>query len=348
MKRRSKIALLAASIVLGWAGWRGLNVLLYSAAPRTASRAKGEKIMEPKVKKSQEEWKKELSPEAYRMMFQCGTERPFSGPYNDFWEAGTYRCAACGAELFASGTKYEHGTGWPSFTDALHPDELVYLEDHSFGLDRIEVRCAGCGAHLGHVFDDGPAPSGKHYCINSAVLTFVPAPSAAEAAGKAAEKSGPQTETATFAAGCFWGVEYKFGQVPGVLSTAVGYSGGTVKNPTYEEVCTDTTGHAESVRVTFDPSRIGYEELVRKFFGFHDPTQLNRQGLDVGTQYRSVIFTHSEDQRKTAERVRDELVRDKAFMNRIATEIKPVGEFYEAEEYHQKYYQKNKRGACAF
>jgi peptide methionine sulfoxide reductase msrA/msrB len=340
-----KIAVLAISLMLGWAGWTGLNALMSPGpgAPDFRAAMNGEGQMTKKVEKTKEDWKKELTPAQYKVMIQCGTERPFSGRYNDFYEAGTYHCAACGELLFASETKYDHGTGWPSFTSAADTSAVEFKNDDSLGMRRIEVRCASCGAHLGHIFDDGPGPNKTHYCINSIALDFRPASWTAET------KKGPALPaTATFAAGCFWGVESKFSQVPGVLSTTVGYTGGRTKNPTYEEVCTDRTGHAEAVRVTFDPTVISYEDLVRKFFGFHDPTQLNRQGPDRGTQYRSVIFYHDEAQLAAAEKVKAEFDASKAFRKRIVTEITPASEFTKAEEYHQKYYEKNKIKSCAF
>ncbi|ROH86427.1 peptide-methionine (S)-S-oxide reductase [Stagnimonas aquatica] len=153
------------------------------------------------------------------------------------------------------------------------------------------------------------------------------------------------TEKATFAAGCFWGVEYKFGRRPGVLSTAVGYEGGQLAQPTYKQVCTDRTGHAEVVELRFDPAQTSYEALVRYFFEMHDPTTLNRQGEDVGTQYRSVIFTHSEAQQAVAERVRAELDAGH-FAGRIVTRIEPAATFWPAEEYHQKYGEKHPNLAC--
>lgn len=313
--------------------------------------------MPKKVKRTDAEWKEILSPEAFRVMREGRTERPFSGSYNDFWEEGLYACAGCGAPLFRSDAKYDHGTGWPSFTLPVDEKNLVYRDDFSLIVKRIEVRCASCGAHLGHVFDDGPEPTFLHYCINSAALNFVPAGKDEPVArrgtaggparpGKKGEMAAavPEpgvTEKATFAAGCFWGVEHKLGNVPGVLATVVGYTGGRTPDPTYETVCTGKTGHAEAVEVVFDPARTSYEELVRRFFGIHDPTQVNRQGPDVGTQYRSAIFTHGEEQRRTAEKVMAEIRAGGTLFAPLATELAEAGVFYPAEDYHQKYFEKH-------
>lgn len=147
--------------------------------------------------------------------------------------------------------------------------------------------------------------------------------------------------TAIFAAGCFWHVEHAFRQVEGVRDVECGYTGGHVENPGYREVCTGTTGHAEAVRVEFDPDRVGYDELLRVFWDCHDPTQVNRQGPDIGTQYRSAIFVLDEDQREAAERSRNEQAWSGRHQRRIATEIVPAGPFYRAEEYHQRYFEKN-------
>jgi len=360
MKPSVKLAILALSIFLGWAGWTGLNALLRGDPAASnygaATAVPGEHTMPKKINKSDTDWKQALTPEQYNVMRKRGTERAFTGKYDNFYEPGTYVCAGCGTPLFSSRTKYDHGTGWPSFTEAVEPANVEFLDDHSFFMHRVEVRCAACGAHLGHVFDDGPAPTGKHYCINSVSLDFTPGdPASDQPASKPEKGSGktktaplPKTEVATFAAGCFWGVEYKFGQVKGVLGTTVGYTGGLTANPTYEDVCSNTTGHAEAVRVTFDPSVVAYEDLVREFFGFHDPTQLNRQGPDHGRQYRSAIFYHNEEQREIAERVKTELNQSGAFKKPIVTEIVSAPRFFKAEEYHQKYYQKNKLKSCAF
>jgi peptide methionine sulfoxide reductase msrA/msrB len=294
----------------------------------------GDKTMVKKVEKTDEQWKNILTPEQYRVMRKSGTERPFSGKYNDHYEDGVYYCAACGTPLFRSETKYDHGTGWPSFSAPIDENNIEYLEDNSLSMKRTEVRCAVCGAHLGHLFDDGPAPTYKHYCINSVSLDFKK---------QGSEKSAESTETAIFSAGCFWGVEYKFRQVKGVLSTEVGYTGGHVQNPSYKQVCTDKTGHAEAVKVTFDPTLVSYEELLKVFFRIHDPTQLNRQGPDVGTQYRSAIFYLNEAQKEAAEKTLQQLEKSGRLSKNIVTEIVPASEFYRAEEYHQQYYEKIKK-----
>jgi peptide-methionine (S)-S-oxide reductase len=153
-------------------------------------------------------------------------------------------------------------------------------------------------------------------------------------------------ETATFAAGCFWGVEAAFRQVPGVVDTAVGYTGGSVPNPTYEDVCTDRTGHAEAVRVEFDPARVTYDRLLDVFWENHDPTTKNRQGPDVGAQYRSAIFFHDAEQEKTASESKDRLEKSGRYRRPVVTEIVPAKEFWQAEEYHQRYLEKRGLAHC--
>jgi peptide methionine sulfoxide reductase msrA/msrB len=249
-----------------------------------------------------------------------------------FFEVGTYSCAACGAPLFNSETKFDHGCGWPSFSAAVDNKSVEFHTDNSMLMKRVEVRCATCGSHLGHVFEDGPAPTGDRFCINSAAMDFKPAE---------AEKLNQQT-IATFAAGCFWGVEHNFRQIEGALSTRVGYTGGDVKNPAYNLVCTGKTGHAESVEITFDPSVVSYKELLELFFSLHDPTQKNRQGPDIGTQYRSVIFYHSLSQKEEAEAFIKEVEGSKRFRRPIATKVASADVFYQAEDYHQDYYEKLK------
>ena len=286
-----------------------------------------------KIQRTEKEWEEVLTPEQFRVLREGGTERPFSGEYNDYYEKGVYSCGACGTPLFASETKYDHGTGWPSFTAPIDESRLELRPDRSHGMIRTEVRCAVCGSHLGHVFNDGPAPTGEHYCINSAALKFRPA-------GPLEAAKEERTETAIFAAGCFWGVEEKFSQIQGVVSTRVGYTGGHTKDPTYQKVCSDTTGHAESVEVVFDPAQVTYSRLLAAFFEFHDPTQINRQGPDVGSQYRSAIFFLNETQKKAALEAIARLESSGRYGRPIATQVLPATEFYPAEEYHQKYLKK--------
>jgi peptide methionine sulfoxide reductase msrA/msrB len=286
-----------------------------------------------KIRKTDNEWKDILTPEQYRVLRQAGTERPFTGKYNDLYEEGVYSCGACGRPLFGSKTKYDHGSGWPSFTAPLDETRLEYREDRSHGMIRTEVRCAACGSHLGHVFDDGPAPTRRHFCINSIALGLKPA-------GRAEEMKQEGTETAVFAAGCFWGVEDEFRRIKGVLSTRVGYTGGHTKDPTYQKVCSDTTGHAESTEVVYDPKVVTYAELLDAFFRFHDPTQVNRQGPDTGTQYRSAVFYQNERQKKAALEAIAKLNASGQYDRPIATQVLPASEFYQAEDYHQKYYEK--------
>jgi peptide methionine sulfoxide reductase msrA/msrB len=352
MPRTARLAILAAAVFIALAGWKGIDAWLGSSPVSRIPHVSGGISMAPKVVKTEKEWKESLTPEQFKVMRQCGTEPPFSGKFNNHDEKGTYVCAACGAPLFKSDAKYDHGTGWPSFTAPAGEESIELREDRSFLMKRTEVRCSSCGAHLGHVFHDGPAPTFEHYCINSAALDFSAWPGAEKGPGKRGQAAPPDPkapgkfEMATFAAGCFWGVEDAFRKVKGVTDAAVGYTGGKTKNPTYSQVCTDRTGHAEAVRVVFDPAVVGYEELVRYFFKIHDPTEIDRQGPDVGTQYRSVIFTHGEAQREIALRIIEELNASGAYVKPIATGIVPAGEFTRAEEYHQRFNEKHPLRAC--
>jgi len=253
-----------------------------------------------------------------------GTEKPFSGEYDDFGESGTYLCRQCGLPLFRSQTKFHSGCGWPSFDEEIK--NAVILETDADGM-RTEILCSRCHAHLGHVFtgESFTAKNTRH-CVNSLSLDFV------------SDLTVKDTEEAIFAAGCFWGVEYYFKKLPGVLKTEVGYSGGQKKNPTYEEVCSGTTGNYEAIRVVYDPSKISYEELTKYFFEIHDPTQTNGQGPDIGAQYLSVIFYYDEVQRKIAQSLVNEL---ENAGYKIATKIAPVSIFWRAENYHQDYYTNN-------
>lgn len=312
---------------------------------------------------SDNDLKKKLTPIQYRVTQQCGTEPPFQ---NEFWnnkKPGIYVDVVSGEPLFGSEDKFDSGTGWPSFTKPLKEDNIVEDVDNSHNMRRVEVKSKIARSHLGHVFDDGPKPTGMRYCINSASLRFVPAEDLEkEGYGqymsqfkkdgsenesiKASQKDDSNYELATFAAGCFWGVESAFKQVKGVIETTVGYTGGTVPNPSYRGVCTGITGHAEAVLIKYDPKIVSYEELLSLFWRIHDPTTPNRQGPDVGTQYRSAIFYHNELQKKAAEESKKEFDRSGAYINKATTEIVPASNFYEAEEYHQDYFEKQGGGSC--
>jgi peptide methionine sulfoxide reductase msrA/msrB len=267
-----------------------------------------------------------LTPEEEQVILYKGTEMPFTGKYDKFDSVGTYVCKRCNAPLYRSNDKFDAHCGWPSFDDEI-PGAVKRIPDPD-GI-RTEIVCANCGAHLGHVFiGEGLTPKNTRHCVNSISLKFIPAQ----------VTNTVKTEQAIFAGGCFWGVEYFLQKDKGVISTEVGYIGGHTDNPTYREVCSHTTGYAEAVRVTFDPAKTSYEELARLFFDIHDPTQVNRQGPDIGDQYRSEIFYLNDNQKRDAEKLIDKL-RVKGY--NVATKIEKAGKFWRAEDYHQHYYEHN-------
>lgn len=304
------------------------------------------------AKASDDELRSRLTKTQYNVTQRDGTEPPFRNEYWNNHEAGIYVDVVSGEPLFSSIDKFDSGTGWPSFTRPLEPANIVTKSDRKFFVVRTEVRSKNADSHLGHVFDDGPPPTGLRYCMNSASMRFVPV-DRLEAEGYGEYKSlfekRPPTDPAnlkkaTLAGGCFWGVEELIRQLPGVVETAVGYTGGDVPNATYELVKSGRTGHAESIEVTYDPARISYEEILEFFFKMHDPTTANRQGNDVGSQYRSAIFYHDEEQRAAAERVKQKVEASRAWKRPLVTEIVPAKPFWSAEDYHQDYLQKNPGG----
>lgn len=266
-----------------------------------------------------------LTPAEERIIVNKGTEPPFSGRFDKFNQTGIFVCRRCNAALYRSGDKFDSGCGWPSF-DAEIPGAVKRLPDPDG--QRIEIECAHCGGHLGHVFTgERLTPRNTRHCVNSLSLDFVP------------EADIPKRfERAIFAGGCFWGVEYFLQKAPGVIRTLVGYAGGKTANPSYEQVCQHTTGHAESVEVYYDPLQTSFEKLTRLFFEIHDPTQVDRQGPDVGDQYRSSIFYVNDTQKRTAEKLIKEL---EANGYKVVTRVEPALTFWPGELYHRDYYLKN-------
>ena len=269
---------------------------------------------------------KSLPSDVLHIISNKSTEHPFTGEYNNFDQIGTYLCRQCGLALFRSNSKFVAACGWPSF-DAEIPGAVKKQRDSDNV--RTEILCTRCNGHLGHIFQgESYTEKNTRYCVNSLSLDFVTNKNI---------KDTKDTEEAIFAAGCFWGVEYFFKKLPGVLKTEVGYTGGHTDFPSYEEVCTGNTGHVESIRVIYDSEKISYDDLVRYFFEIHDPTQENGQGPDIGAQYLSIIFYYNDAQKNTAQTLIHQL-QEKNY--RIVTKVLPVSIFQRAETYHQDYYEK--------
>jgi peptide methionine sulfoxide reductase msrA/msrB len=291
----------------------------------------------PTINKTDEEWKKELSKEQYYILREKGTEAPYTGKLLLNKEKGVYKCAACGNELFTDDMKFDSHCGWPSFDREIAGGKIKTQVDKSHGMIRTEIMCARCGGHLGHLFDDGPTETGQRYCVNSLSLEFV----SANDSKAPAPATNSSIDTVVLGGGCYWCVEAVYQLLDGVIKVESGFSGGSVKNPSYKEVCTGSTGHAEVVQITYDKTKTSFAEILKVFFTVHDPTTLNRQGGDIGTQYRSVIFYRNEEQKKEAESIVSALNKENVYGKPVVTEISKFDKFYKAEDYHQNYYNQN-------
>jgi peptide methionine sulfoxide reductase msrA/msrB len=278
-----------------------------------------------RIEKSEKEWKALLTDEQFRVTRLKGTERAGSGEFCERHEPGLYGCVCCGTPLFDSREKFDSGSGWPSFTQSVKDNSIKYEKDSSYGMIRMEVMCNTCDAHQGHAFPDGPEPSGLRYCINSASMKLL--------------NSVQLEETLILGNGCFWCTEAVFQRIKGVSKVESGYSGGHIKNPAYREVTSGTSGHAEVIKLTYNPEVISFDDLLRIFFATHDPTTLNRQGYDTGTQYRSAIFFRDESEERIAKEIISEM--QPYFDDPIVTEVTQAGAFYNADADHQDFYNLN-------
>lgn len=256
------------------------------------------------------------------VLIDKGTERPNTGLYTHFKQAGTYHCKQCEAALYRSDDKFDSGCGWPSFDDEI--SGAVTRVPDADGR-RTEIICSACKGHLGHVFHgENYTPKNTRHCVNSVSVRFVP-------------KESSQYQAAVFASGCFWGTEYFLARVPGVIKTLVGYAGGHTENPDYESVCSGKTGHVECVQVIYDPKVVDFKTLSKVFFETHDFTQADGQGPDRGSQYLSVLFYGNDQEKKIA----DELIKElKAKGYNVATTLRASQTFWPGEEYHRDYYER--------
>lgn len=317
----------------------GISAALFSCTqPSGGSSIEGIAVMDniipdttwtTKIEKTKAEWKKILTGDQFNITREQGTERPFSSEYEKNKETGIYYCVSCKNPLFSSTTKFESGTGWPSFYATYSGKSVNVSTDNSAGGSRDEISCQRCDAHLGHVFNDGPKPTGLRYCMDGVALLFHK------------EDLNAKLSKARFAAGCFWCEEAIFESVRGVKEVISGYAGGNEENPTYEDVGRGKTGHAEAIEVYYDSSEVSFPSLLKVFFASQDPTQVNGQGPDKGRQYRSIAFYNNTAEKSLIDNYIAELTKSGKYSKPIAAEVTPFIQFWRAEDYHQNYVQHN-------
>jgi peptide methionine sulfoxide reductase msrA/msrB len=262
-----------------------------------------------------------------QVMFHAATERPNTNKFDNFFEKGLYTCKNCEAPLYSSEFKFDSGCGWPAFDDEINGAIRKEKDKDTY---RTEILCNNCGIHLGHIFiGEHATTKNLRHCVNSASMDFV---------DENDMNSKTRFQIAVVAAGCFWGVQYYFDRLKGVVTTQVGYTGGNTLNPTYKEICNTETEHLEAIKIVFDSTIVSYQDVIKYFFEIHDFTQVDGQGNDLGSQYLSAIICQDDKQKEISTNV-IQILTDKGY--KVATKLLPKSVFYKGEDYHQDYYAKN-------